>query len=122
MGAVATVREQLAEQRHAGRDFAAAWPAALEALAPEDRREWFEALEDTSGAWEAAYQARPATRSELALSAVGEDPERELPTGEPDAWERICAACDGPIAEGKRLDARFCSSRCTAAVARLLVP
>ena len=73
---VAKVRELLAEHRRAGLDFAAAWPAALAALPSEDQREWGDVLEDTAPAWQSAYEGQPATRTQLALIAIEQDPER----------------------------------------------
>jgi hypothetical protein len=108
--ATAKVREALAEHRRTGLPFGAAWTAALAALPAAERDEWFEALQDTAGSWKAAYQHRPATRAELALLAAG-DPERE-PTDEPDAWERICAMCQGVMPATKQRNARYCSYGC----------
>lgn len=110
------MREQLEQQRQAGVHFAAAWTAALAALPPDEKREWLEALEDTAAAWRAAYRGEPATRAQWALHAVGEDPDREVPTGAADPWERVCAGCAGYIPEGRQRNARYCSRACQRAV------
>ena len=116
MGSPTKVREQLEEQRRGGRDFAVAWTAALAALSPDDRNEWLSVLRETESAWRDAYGRRPASRAQLALSAVDQDPERDVATGDPDPWERICANCGGPISATKRLSARYCSPVCQRAV------
>lgn len=106
------VRELLAGHRQAGRDFAAAWLEALEALEPDEREDWLEALRETADVWRAAYEGLPATRARLALIAVGEDPDREVPTGAADPWERACAGCGGLIPPGRQSHARYCGRSC----------
>lgn len=89
-----------------------AWPATLAALSAAEQREWLEALEDTAGAWHDAYSGRRASRAQRALSVVGDDPERDVPTLEPDAWQRVCASCGEPIPEARRPSAVYCGHAC----------
>ena len=112
MRPVVKVREMLEEQRRGGREFAHAWLRAIRSLDAEERREWQPVLYATAPAWRSAYERTPATRAQLALLVVDQDPERDVPTGQADPWERICAHCDGPIAADKRRDARFCCASC----------
>lgn len=115
---VVRVREQLAEHRRAGLPFDAAWPATMRALPATEREVWAETLEATAHAWEAAYHRLPATQPERALSAAGGDPEREIPTGQADPWERACQGCGGPIGAHRQRNAVYCGCACQRAVYR----
>jgi hypothetical protein len=103
------VRTELAGHRAAGAPFDHAWPAALDqALDGDDGQVWLDVLHGTRFAWAAAYERRPATRAERALELM-QDPDAQT---DPDALERICEFCDGPIPARKRNVARYCSHVC----------
>lgn len=106
------VRHQLEQDRRAGLPFGAAWSNALEALPLAEREEWGAVLEDTRAAWATAYTGTPALRAQRALSAIGTDPERDVPIGEPDAWEPMCPFCRGPMPAKRDGRVRYCSRVC----------
>lgn len=67
-GDFSAARHVLAEHRRAGIDFDTAWPTAVAAVRPNDRR----VLRETGAAWKAEYEGRNSYGGSLmrALTAV----------------------------------------------------
>jgi hypothetical protein len=106
--------DQLADARRRGERFEVVWPdalhAALRAAGARERSEWADVLGGMVDSWRAAFDRRPPSRPELALRAVGEDPERVLPcTG------RECERCGEEIPPARGNGGRppvYCSDDC----------
>lgn len=100
------LRYWLERFRRSGVPFDVAWreskPRALKSAAAE-LEEWRAVLEETRGAWEAAYDGIPI-REPLSLLREG----RCVPVSE---VERACAHCGGGM-EGRPKLAVYCSVRC----------
>jgi hypothetical protein len=72
--------DQLADARRVGQAFDDAWPGAVQnALATAQdapsRREWTTVLGELTEAWRAAFERRPASEPESAISFVALDGE-----------------------------------------------
>jgi hypothetical protein len=77
------VRSTLAAARQAGLPFERGWEQAVAVVARRHgtaRNGWMEALEETREGWQAAYDRKPPTRLEWALTVIAEDQPRRQQT------------------------------------------
>jgi hypothetical protein len=115
----ARLGRDLAAARRRGETFEDAWPAAVSRATAgqrtDERQAWSAALAATRGAWEAAWDGRPATRALRAVHALAVDDEREpLPEfGE-------CARCAAALPPPRNGQARkWCSDGCRRQASRV---
>ena len=100
----------LADARRRGEPFAGAWLAAIETATAGENGEtaaWSGALEATRAAWLRAYERRPQTRGDRAVSLLYEDAKLIPATG-----SRQCEQCGEILPAHRHRNARYCSSAC----------
>ncbi len=111
MSAATVLVDQLADARRDGVPFAEAWPDALAAALASvqsntERGEWASVLGGMVGVWRDAFQRRPVSSHERALSLLADSSDREPSPG------RSCEHCDGPIPDERDPRMIYCSDRC----------
>jgi len=101
----------LADARGRGEPFERTWPPAVVAATTghAENVAWVAALNATREAWQRAFDGKPATRRERAITLMAEDAEL---VGPRPAVDRACDRCGGEIPEGRHRNARYCSPDC----------